>query len=187
MDRTKFQGFKVSRFESPAFFVALQRMMPVATASARREVTYRENRILAWCALLLVIALYVVGVVSKGIVRHAVQTAPVWVTVVLGMRRSNWSKWTALPCFLFWLFVTALIWLFLLGWSHVISGTFSGVEIAMTLVVGFCSVAGLVAALRMTTRTRAICASTVFLLTLVVQFLVFRISFLPSIAHDRWR
>jgi len=159
----------------------------MATAAARREVMYPESRILAWCALLLVIALYVVGVVSNGIVRHVVQTAPVWVTVVLGMRRSNWSKWTALPCFLFWLFLMALIWLFLLGWVHVISGTFSGVEIAMTLVVGFCSVAGVAMALRIKTRIRAIGAFTVFLLTLVVQFLVFRISFLPSIAHDNWR
>ena len=159
----------------------------MSTAVARREVVYPESRILAWCALLLVIALYVVGLVSNGIVRHVVQTAPVWITVVLGIRRSNWSKWTALPCFLFWLFLMALIWLFLLGWVNVISGTFSGVEIAMTLVVGCCSVAGLAMALRIKTKIRAIGALTVFLLTLVVQFLVFRISFLPSIAHDKWR
>jgi hypothetical protein len=159
----------------------------VSTAGAKREARYRDGRILAGCALLLIAALYVVGVVSNGIVRHVVQTAPVWPAVVLGVRRSDWSKWTALPCFLFWLFLMTLIWLFLLGWVHVLSGTFSGVEIAMTLVVGFCSVVGLVAALRMRTGVGRVGASTVSLVMLIVQFIVFRISFLPAIAHDHWR
>jgi hypothetical protein len=35
-----------------------------------------------------------------------------------------------------------LIWLFLLGWAHVVSGTFSPIEVAMTLVVGLSSILG---------------------------------------------
>jgi hypothetical protein len=77
-------------------------------------------RILAYCALSLILALYVVGFVSHGILRHLVQTAPVWPIVILGWKRSEYTQWMALACFLFWLFLMSLIWLFLLGWSHVI-------------------------------------------------------------------
>ena len=149
--------------------------------------TNLASRVLAYCALLLIAALYVVGIVSHGIVRHLVQTAPLWATVVLGMRRSAWTKWAALPCFLIWLFLMAMIWLFLLGWAHVISGTFRPVEIAMTLTVGFCAVAGVVMAIRMKTGARAIGALAVFLLTLIVQVFAIRVSFLPILAHDHWR
>jgi hypothetical protein len=143
-----------------------------------------ESRGLAFCALLLIASLYVVGVVSHGMLRHIVQTVPVWVAVVLGMRRSVWSKWAALPCFIVWLFLMSLIWLFLLGWARVISGTFSPIEIAMTLVVGACAVIGIVLALRMNTGVRPLGASAVFFGMLLLQILALRISFLPGIAHD---
>jgi hypothetical protein len=143
-----------------------------------------QSRGLAFCALLLIASLYVVGVVSHGVLRHTVQTAPVWGTVVLGMRRSVWSKWAALPCFIVWLFLMSLIWLFLVGWARVISGTFSTIEIAMTLVVGACAVIGIVLALRMNTGLRALGASAVFFGMLLLQVVALRISFLPGIAHD---
>lgn len=145
------------------------------------------SRRLAYCGFLLIGALYVVGIASNGIVRHVVQTAPVWPTVALGMRRSLWSKWTALPCFLFWLFLMTLIWLSLLGWAHVLSGTFSPTEIGMTLIVGICSVGGIVLSIRIKTGTRAINASLLFLFMVILQFVAVRISFLPAFAHDHWR
>jgi hypothetical protein len=80
-----------------------------------------------------------------------------------------------------------LIWLFLLGWAHIVSGGFTTVEIAMTLVVGFCSAAGLVVALKMKTGIRATSALAVFLGLLILQLMAFCISLLPAIAHDSWR
>ena len=132
----------------------------------------------------LIAALYVVGAVSHEMLRHFVQTAPMWPTAVLGLRDSRWSKWTAMPCFCFWLVLMGLIWLFLLGWAHVISGTFSPIEVAMTLVVGASSVWKLVTALRMRRGTSAASAAAVCLLMLAVQVLALRVSFLPGIAHD---
>src|SRR5258708_26574650 len=88
-------------------------------------------RIIGFCALLLIVALYVVGVVSHGVLRHVVQTAPVWIVVWLGFRRSGWSKWAALPCFILWLFLMSLIWLFLLGLGGVLPGTLSPTGILM--------------------------------------------------------
>jgi hypothetical protein len=140
--------------------------------------------VLALGALFLIAALYVVGVVSHGVLRHIVQTAPVWPTVILGLRDSRWSKWTALPCFFCWLLLMSLIWLFLLGWAHVISGTFSPIEIAMTVVVGASSILGLLIGLRMRSGTSAAGAIAACLLMLLMQVLALRVSFLPGIAHD---
>lgn len=140
--------------------------------------------VLAYCALCLIAALYVVGFVSHGILRHVVQTAPSWLTVVLGLRRSPWSRWAALPCFLVWLFVMILIWLFLLGWAHLVSGTFSPAEIAMTLVVGAASITGVGAALRMKGGASRGGAAALFVGVLLLQALALWVSLQPGIAHD---
>jgi multisubunit Na+/H+ antiporter MnhE subunit len=76
----------------------------------------------------------------------------------------------------------ALIWLFLLGWAHVISGQFSPVEIAMTLIVGIASVAGLGMCLwRARWSLRGVALIVLFG---ILQCLAFRISLLPAIAHQ---
>src|SRR5262245_58700583 len=96
----------------------------------------RQEKWIAICGLVVIAALLIVGVVSHGVLRHIVQTLPVWIIVVLGLRDRASVKWAAIPIFLFWLFIMTLIWLFLLGWSRIASGTYSPTEIAMTLCVG---------------------------------------------------
>lgn len=152
----------------------------MSTPALVTEPDERTSRALAFWASLLIAALYIVGIESHGIVRHVVQTAPVWPSIVLALRRSEWSKWTALPCFLFWFSLMALIWLFLLGWAHVVSGDFTAIEIAMTLVIGICSVIGVLVALRMKTHIRTLGASSVFCRMLILQLVALRISLLPA-------
>ena len=65
-----------------------------------------------------------------------------------------------------------------------ISGTFSPIEITMTLVVGDCAVVGIVLALRTNTGVQPLGASAAFLGMLLLQILALRINFLPGIAHD---
>lgn len=134
------------------------------------------------CALAVLVALYVVGAVSHGSLRHEVQTLPLWVPIVAGFNRREFARWCALPCFLFWLPIMVLIWLFLLGWSHIISGTFSPVEVAMTIVVGLASAAGLFSCLR-GIRWSWIGAG-LFVLFAFLQLAAFRISILHNIAHQ---
>jgi len=134
------------------------------------------------CWLAVLAALYVVGAVSHGSLRHEVQTLALWVPIVAGFNRREYARWCALPCLLFWLAVMVLIWLFLLGWAHVVSGTFSPVEVAMTLVVGAASVAGLVLCLGRARWTLLGCAMIVLLA--ILQFAAFRVSLLPAIAHQ---
>src|SRR6266851_2465779 len=59
--------------------------------------------LLTGCCVAIIAALLVVGAVSSGVIRHIVQTSPLWIAIVLGVRRSGWSKWAALPCLVFWL------------------------------------------------------------------------------------
>jgi hypothetical protein len=143
-----------------------------------------SSKFVASSALAMLLALYVVGAVSHGVLRHIVQTLPLWVPIVLGFRGSGAAKWSALPCFAIWLALMSLIWLFLLGWARVITGTFSPVEIAMTLVVGIAAVTGLIAGFRWRSTVRPAMAWAIALGFAALQLAALRVSFLPSIAHD---
>jgi len=140
-------------------------------------------RVLTLCSLAVIAALLVVGAVSHGLLRHVVQTAPLWISVALGARRSSSTKWAALPCFLFWLLVMTAIWLFLLGWARIITGTFSPTEIAMTVIVGLASLVGIIRAYGMKGSSGAWQAALIFVTVAVLQVGALRISLLPAIAH----
>lgn len=134
------------------------------------------------CSLATLVSLYIVGAVSHGSLRHEVQTLALWAPIVAGFNRKEFARWCALPCFLFWLLIMVLIWLFLLGWAHVVSGTFSPVEIAMTLVVGAASACGLIFCLRHARWTLS--GSALMVLFAILQIGLFRVSLLPAIAHQ---
>jgi hypothetical protein len=143
-----------------------------------------SGKIVAYCSLAILIALYVVGAVSvpPGSLRHEVQTLPLWIPIVLCFRGQGLAKWAALPCFIFWLAIMIAIWLFLLGWARIVSGHFFPTEIAMTLVVGAACLIGVVTSLRWRTGVRPTTASAVFLLLAVLQVLAMRLSLIPYVA-----
>jgi hypothetical protein len=137
----------------------------------------------AYCSLMILIALYIVGVVSNGSLRHEVQTLPLWVPIVLGFRQQVAAKWAAVPCFVIWLALMTFIWLFLLGWARMISGHFSTTEIFLTLIVGAASAAGLGVTFRWPTDFswgKGLATAT---LLAVLQLAALRISFIPYIAN----
>ncbi len=134
------------------------------------------------CSLLILVALYVVGAVSHGSLRHEVQTLPLWAPIVAGFNRRGFARWCALPCFLFWLVIMVLIWLFLLGWAHVVSGHFSPIEIAMTVLIGLASASG--ATLSLARARWSLSGFALIVAFAVLQILAFRISLLPGIAHQ---
>jgi hypothetical protein len=143
----------------------------------------RSPRTIALSLLVMFGALMVVGAVSHGVIRHLVQTAPFWPAVVLGSRGRNEAKWCALPCFVFWILVCVNIWFFLFGWAHLMGGTFTPTEIAMTVIIFVASVAGLVAAVRWRTSTKAAPAVALSTLFACLQLIALRVSLLPQIAH----
>lgn len=142
-----------------------------------------DSRFLVVACFFIMAALLVVGAVSHGVIRHILQTAPLWFAITLGLRRSEWSKWAAIPCFVFWALVMIFIWLFLLGWARIITGTFSPTETAMTIIVGLASFSGLVKAFKTSTSIGWWKGILVTIAIAVLQVCALRLSLMPAIAH----
>jgi hypothetical protein len=136
------------------------------------------------CCLVIILALVGgVGLASGLVLRHLVQTLPLWVGVALGLRRSRAAGWVGLPLFLFWLLLMALIWLYLLGVSTILSGHFSELEIGMTIVVGIASLVGIAMCIRFKSSLSVVSAVTLFAVLAAFQWVCFRASLTPAIAH----
>jgi hypothetical protein len=89
-----------------------------------------ETVIIAICCLVIIAALVLgVGLATHLVLRHIIQTAPLWISVILGFSHSRVTAWAALPLFLIWLVLMTLIWLYLLGISNLLSGHFAPVEL----------------------------------------------------------
>ena len=138
-------------------------------------------QLVATAALLILVALYVVGAVSvpPGSLRHEVQTLPLWIPIVAGYRGRPIAKWAALP----WLAIMIAIWLYLLGIARIVTGRFFPTEVAMTLVVGAAAAIGLGACARWRTTTRLAAVATTLLAMTALQILAFRISLIPYIGQ----
>ena len=130
----------------------------------------------------VLVALYIVGAVSHGSLRHEVQTLPLWFPIVTGFKQREIAKWAALPCLIFWLVIMIFIWLFLLGWARMVTGHFSPTEIAMTLTIGGACLIGLTASVRWRTTVRPLTALGVAALFGALQVLAMRLSLIPYIA-----
>jgi hypothetical protein len=157
-----------------------------ASGETREQVAASSKAavVMGTCCLTIILALVLgVGLASNLVVRHLVQTAPLWAGVVLGFRRACATSWVGLPLFLFWLLLMGLIWSYLLGISHLLSGQFSSIEIAMTVIVGVASLGGLVSFARAKSFLSPLGAAGLFALMGALQVVCFRLSFLPAIAH----
>jgi len=153
-----------------------------AVRSSYGHTRMNRPKAVAYCSLTILVALYIVGAVSNGSLRHEVQTLPLWVPIVMGFRQEPTAKWAAAPCFIIWLVLMTFIWLFLLGWARILSGHFSPTEIVLTLIVGAASVTGLGASLRWPTKLTWGNGLAIAALMAVLQLLALRVSFIPYIA-----
>ena len=138
-------------------------------------------QLVATAALLILVALYVVGAVSvpPGSLRHEVQTLPLWIPIVAGYRGRPIAKWAALP----WLAILIAIWLYLLGIARIVTGRFFPTEVAMTLVVGAAAAIGLGACARWKTTTSLPAVAITLLTMTALQLLAFRIGLIPYIGQ----
>jgi hypothetical protein len=139
-------------------------------------------KVIGYCSLAVLVALYVVGAVSHGSLRHEVQTLPLWFPIVTGVQQREIAKWSALPCLMFWLAIVIFIWLFLLGWARIVTGHYSPTEIAMTIVIGVACLTGLSTSVRWRTAVRPLTAVGVAALFLALQLFALRLSLIPYIA-----
>ena len=142
------------------------------------------NRVIALCAFVQIVSLIVVGTVSGGFARHVLQTAPTWIAMTAAPNDSRWAKWAALPVFIFWIGIAILIWLFLLGIARILSGHYSDIEIAMTIVFAAIGAIGSAAALRKRSGTSAWMALLIFVSVAAVQVGVMAASLRYPISQD---
>jgi hypothetical protein len=102
---------------------------------------------------------------------------------MFGFQRREITKWMALPLLIFWLAIVTFVWLFLLGWTRIVSGHFFPTEIAMTVLIGVACVSGLIVAVRWRTSVRPVVAISMTGLFALLQWLAFRVSLIPYVAR----
>ena len=139
------------------FYLLVSLLLGIVLVSLLRTDTSapRSRTLLAVSLAVLIAALLCVGVVSHTIVRHIVQAAPALIALVLVARRSPLATAASAPVCTFWLGVMLNIWLFILGIARIFSGTFSTVEIVLTIVIAAASAIGILAIVRSGTRLPA--------------------------------
>jgi hypothetical protein len=147
-------------------------------------VSRTPSRLIALSSLAIIVALVLgVGIPNHEVLRHVLQTLPFWCALILGARNSRLAVWVGLPLFVFWLLIMTLIWMSLLGISHLLGGSFSGWEIVMTIVVGSSCIAGIAASVRSRSTASMTMKAAVVLLSAAIQLTCFFTSFLPAIAR----
>jgi|SRR5262245_49861808 len=134
------------------------------------------------CLAAVVAALLAVGVASGTPLRHAIQVAPAAAVLAANVRRAPWAGAAAAAVFAFWLLIMTLIWLWLLGLARVVTGKFTPIEIALTLVIGLASLAGLFAAARGPARARAPARAAAFAALALLQIAAMWLSLRPQVA-----
>ncbi len=152
----------------------------ISTATAGRDVAARA---VAACSIAIIAALVVgVGLASGLVLRHVAQTLPLWIVATLSLRRLPGVGWFAIPCYVFWLALMVVIWLYLLGVARIVSGHFTPLEIAMTLVVAVAAIAGVIGAARFSRSVSPPVAVCLFATGAALQWACFRLSLLPGLA-----
>jgi hypothetical protein len=157
--------------------------MKPTTLSSTGAIDWQAPTSIVVCCIVIILALVVgVGLSSGIVLRHIVQTLPLWAGAGLGARRSRATGWFVLPCFAFWLAVMAIIWLYLLGVASIVRGHFTPIEVAMTMVVAVAAIAGIGTAARLWRSLPVGIAASLFVLGGALQWACFRLSMMPGIA-----
>ncbi len=107
-----------------------------------------DDRFIAGCLAGLAASLILVGFISDTVARHVVQIIPSIFALGLTLRRPATGAWVAIPIFAVWCAVVVAIWLHLLGLSDIADGSYSGLEVVLTVVIAVCSVLGIAKSMR---------------------------------------
>jgi len=135
-------------------------MWPTSRRNSETHERLRFPRLVAISLAVVSAALIAVGLVSGTLTTHLVQILPVAIVLTLLAGSPQWGSAAAGSVLSFWLVTMVGIWLFLLGLSRFLTGTFSPTEITLTVVIGVASLVGLAAngrtgGLSLTTRVPA--------------------------------
>ena len=137
---------------------------------------WKDAAFLAVCLAGIAIALVLVGAVSDTIPRHLVQIVPLILGAGLVLGRNPSASYAAVGLCAFWAVIMGLIWLYLLGLSGVVSGTYSAVEIALTVVIAVFSVLGILRGTRADKQISGMRVPVLIAVAFVIQAVVTSVS-----------
>jgi len=136
----------------------------------------RDAVFVAVCLAGIAVALVLVGAVSDTIPRHLVQIVPLILGAGLVLGRNPSASYAAVGLCAFWAVIMGLIWLYLLGLSGVVSGTYSAVEIALTVVIAVFSVLGILRGTRTDKQISGMRVPVLIAVAFVIQAVVTSVS-----------
>ena len=142
-----------------------------------------SRRPLAVCLTGVLLCLLLVGLASSTFVRHIVQVVPILLVLVALSQHQNLSPYLALPIFIIWALLMMLIWMYLLGIATFFSGSFSPIEIVLTVLIGGFAVAGIAACLRSSSSSLVTHRIAGFVIFAIVQVAAMWMSFMPAFAN----
>jgi hypothetical protein len=143
----------------------------------------RNQNIIAGCLGGIALSLLLVGIVSGTFIRHVIQILPIVFALMAVKRQSKWGVYAALPIFIFWIFIMALIWLFLLGIARTVTGHFTVVETILTILIGLSGIWGIVTVIRYRPTAQLVRGVLVFVLFTALQIIAMWISFKRPFAN----
>lgn len=91
-------------------------------------------------------------------------------------RRPEFLAYAAMPLFAFWTFIVTVIWLLLLGLSHVARGHYTAIEIALTLLMAAFSIVGGIRAFSVGRPLRPLVRALTFVLFAATQVVALMLS-----------
>jgi hypothetical protein len=142
-----------------------------------------SRRLLAVCLAGVLVSLLLVGLASATVVRHVIQVAPIVLVLLAVWQRHPVTPYCALPIFMIWALLMVLIWMYLLDIATFFSGSFSPVEIMLTVLIGGFSAAGIVTCLRSSISSTIAHRIAGFVTFTIVQIAAMWISFFPAFAN----
>src|SRR5262245_66569712 len=107
-----------------------------------------SRKLLAVCLTGVSVSLLLVGIVSSTLLRHVVQVVPIVLALAALSQRQPLTPFFALAIFMIWALLMSLIWLYLFGVVTFFGGSFTPIEIALTVFIGTFSAIGIVSCLR---------------------------------------
>jgi hypothetical protein len=101
-----------------------------------------------FCQIGIIVSLLCVSFISGTLTRHIIQIIPLIMLVIASRRKKSWQSFAAFSIFSFWFVIMFSIWLYLLGIAKIVQGHFTGGEIILSIMIGICSIAGLINSLK---------------------------------------
>ncbi|HET6541555.1 MAG TPA: hypothetical protein VFG46_13795 [Chryseolinea sp.] len=103
----------------------------------------RQSKAVRISLIGVAILLLLVGIESGTVGRHLIQIIPIISVIPIVTGENEHGKAAAMGVLFFWLIIMVLIWLHVLNIAHALNGTFTTIEIILTVLIAAMSLLGI--------------------------------------------